>query len=243
MALENLSFIELIKASRNFKGPVKLLSLGYPDLLVQEAVMQQMAQEIWGAPMTNFETTKLAEDGESISRWHRWKEPIYDTTEVLRRFYIYPEYIDIHASRGVERVVDLNVESSLGPTSYDIILDPGTLEHCFNIGVAWKNVWSSLKTGGYLIHTNPVTMMNHGFYNLNPTAYHDVYTQNGGELLTCKGLVGPLDGRQSVDLPPTSRFMTGDHEITSLIVAKKTIEQEFKWPTQTKYLKNKNLKA
>jgi hypothetical protein len=31
------------------------------------------------------------------------------------------------------------------------------------------------------MHVNPCTMVNHGFYNLNPTAYKDFYKQNGAK--------------------------------------------------------------
>lgn len=138
--------------------------------------------------------------------------------------------LDIKSLNGCEIVADLNRPQELGP--YDLVIDNGTLEHCFNIGQAALNAAHAVKVGGYIFHGNPISMVNHGFYMLSPTWYADFYKDNGWEL---------------------ERFQITDHvtkaepiknlyarlkvapELSNLVVAKRTSDQPMQWPTQTKY--------
>lgn len=92
------------------------------------------------------------------------------------------DVIDIIAHKGCERIVDLNWDNAW-PFTCDLVINPGTLEHCFNIGAAWVNVWTPLSVGGYVMHVMPATMLNHGFWNVNPIAVQDWCMANGGEVV------------------------------------------------------------
>ena len=144
--------------------------------------------------------------------------------------------IDIVASRGCERIFDLNYPQDMG--LHDLVLDCGTVEHCFNIGQAIINAANAVEEGGVIFHTPPISMINHGFYNLSPTVLYDFYTQNGWGIEFMAGVQGktlfPLDpiGRQSVP-----------SECSMYMVARRTNMNPMVFPTQSKYLANPDLKV
>lgn len=205
--------------------PCRLLSLGYPDLLLSE----------------RFDV-KEAADWQSIARWHHWDGPIYDTDAVFREFKIDATYIDIHASRGCELVYDLNDDIDWIAPKFDVVLDPGTIEHCFNIGQAMWNIRKLCLVGGTIIHGNPISMTNHGFYNLSPTFYADWYEHHGDQIVTAQILAGPLGRRDVYEMPMTERF-SPPHNATSLVVVRRGSGWGKGWPKQHKYASNPDLRA
>jgi len=55
-----------------------------------------------------------------------------------------------------------------------VVLDAGTMEHCFNVGQTIRNIVDMTKVGGFVIHLNPMTMINHGFFNYHPRFFHSL---------------------------------------------------------------------
>ncbi len=206
--------------------PPQLLCLGYPDLLLPHG-----------------EPYPIAQDAAAIAGWHGWNGMVYETTAALATIGCEPAFIDIHPSRGVERVVDLNqpLPGDLAGR-FDAVLDPGTLEHCFNIGQAFRTCIAALKETGTVIHTNPLQQLNHGFWNISPTAYADLY-EHCGFTIELSILAGPLADRQISPSKPHARF--GVHgEAVNLCVAKRAKDHgPVGWPTQHKYRANPNLRA
>ena len=238
MGLETEHFKTLMAVKRELNGrkinPVKVLCLGYPDMVVSRAAI----------PVDPLVNLPAAKDSADIAKWHGWNGPVYDTNFIFKYFGIEADYIDINASRGIERVVDLNEEAPEDLTNkYDIVLDPGTLEHCFNIAMAFSNVISFLKRGGFVIHVNPLNLPNHGFWSLNPTAYFDFYSNNGFKVHESVLLVGPLDNRMVVKgFKPTERFSV-NMEASNMVIAEKIIDKDdLVCPMQTKYTQNPGLK-
>jgi SAM-dependent methyltransferase len=211
---------------------VDLASFGYPDLLVEEDVLR--------VAMPDGEWLMPAKDGEKIARWHAWPGPVYDTDWVMKGLGIEAAYFDIAPSRQIEEKIDLNMPAGLHH-AFDIVLDAGTTEHCFNIGTAMRNIREACKPGGYIIHTNPMSMVNHGFWNFNPTTYIDFYTQCGDEVESVSALFGRLTAREEHNLKTVGRVQIPP-EVSSLVVVHR-LEGETTWPTQSKYLNNKDLKA
>ena len=214
--------------------PARLLCLGYPDLLLSFG-----AEKGVDAP--------IAADAAAVAQWHGWGGAVYDTTAALKTLGCTPTYIDIHASRNCERIVDLNrplPHDLIG--QFDAVLDPGTCEHCFNIGQAFMNCLAALKPTGTVIHTNPLQQINHGFWNISPTAYADFYGHHGFEV-ELSILAGPLANREIIQGRPHKRF--GIHgEAVNLCVAKRSLSEDaiplaVGWPTQFKYRQNPDLKA
>lgn len=122
-------------------------------------------------------------DSGYVRRWHRYPETfgdILETTAVFKALGIEPTYFDITEIRAAEIIIDLN-EPIPGTLcgQFSLAIDTGTLEHCFNVGVAFKSMCSMVKKDGVVITAAPMTMMNHGFWSFSPTTYHDFFTQNG----------------------------------------------------------------
>ncbi|MBI3571691.1 MAG: hypothetical protein HY082_11430 [Gammaproteobacteria bacterium] len=237
MALEHATFKIITSLRPRLPASARVLCLGYPDLLVPKEDLVQAG--ICHAE----EQLPLATDADAIARWHGWKDPIFDTATMFNRLGLTPAFIDIHPSRGIEQVVDLNMGLPIEMHGmFDLVLDGGTLEHCFNIGRAFMNVAQAVREGGFILHSNPMSCFNHGFWNLSATTYHDFYTQNGFEVLDLFGMLGKVGQREVAPLPPADRIQLPP-EVSSLVVVRKIAKQPLRWPTQGKYLKNKTLKG
>ena len=227
MALEPIALEAILLECRNDPRPRRLLSLGYPDVL---------------APQGYFDHIPERKDATAIRGWHQWAGRVPDTDALFKSLNIEPVYVDISRARGPERIEDLNTLES-DSDKFDIILDPGTTEHIFNIGNVFTFIAKSCKLGGLIIHTNPLNMANHGFWSLNPTAYWDWYTTNGFRFETMKQLSGPVANRIVTNLnSATGRFEARPNS-TMFAVVRKEIDAVLRWPTQTKYRMNPNLKV
>ena len=154
----------------------KVVSLGYPDILVNKS-------DIAGVFGDEFvKELQFREDSDAILRWHNMQDKIDEVADSYHFFELlgyHLDVIDIESARGNEIILNLNdpMPSSL-MEQYHLVLDAGTLEHCFNIAQAQKNISEMVVEGGYIMQGNPLNWFNHGFYNLNPTFYYDFYQQN-----------------------------------------------------------------
>jgi hypothetical protein len=166
--------------------------------------------------------------------WHGVDYPLPETLHVFDAIGARLECIDIRPSRGIERVVDLNVPCDLG--SHDLVIDPGTVEHCFNIGQAILNAANAVAPGGCIYHSPPLTMINHGFYNVSPTLLYDFYLQNGWTIEAFTGATA----KATFQIPPVARFVA-PAEAYLYCVARRTSTAALRYPTQSKYLANPTL--
>ena len=139
--------------------------------------------------------------------------------------------VDAIAHDGREVVADLNYPHDLG--EFDLVIDAGTTEHCFNVGQAIVNAANAVKVGGYILHTNPVSMGNHGFYNFNPTLFYDFYVENGFKLvgLEIRDRCGEGNA-EKYDL--TARFPLGNNW-AMYCMARREKKTSLVMPVQAKY--------
>ncbi len=205
------------------------LCLGYSDLLVMPDLIGGEYKEL--------------PDADKIRAWHNWPHPVYDTTEVLvgELGFKKVDYVDIVQARGPERIVDLNYPEEWDE-QYDIIIDGGTAEHCFNIGQVFANILSATRPdGGVVIHVNPLNMMNHGFWNISPTAYADFYKDNGFDMISGCGVTGPISDRSVVQYKKEhlyGRFQFEQPiEVTNIMAFERMTKHTGPviWPMQSKY--------
>lgn len=206
----------------HMKG-MDVLSLGYPDLLLTDAE----TEEIFGL---------RAKSHTNRNTRHSRPDPLPETVDILGRFCKSFECVDIEKFSGVEKIADLNHPQDLG--QFDVVLDPGTTEHCFNIGQALMNAANAVRPGGRILHLSPVTMVNHGFYNLCPTLFHDFYKQNGWKIehMEIRASVG--EGKEASDMingKATERFKAMSETGICVLVQRMT-DKWLSFPTQTKYL-------
>lgn len=215
-------------------APCRLLSLGVPDLLLT----------------TPYDIPEVP-NADNLRMMHNWRGPIYQTDLVFKHHGIEATYLDNQAWTGREVVADLNEDfttddgrlwrfdeatrSSHNVGPFDVVLDPGTIEHVFNIGQAFVNVRNLCRPGGHIIHTNPMNIPNHGFFSLSPTAYADWYQHHSDILLNVTAITG--DGKENYALQVRRRFNFPIHAWMFVVVRRSdvpTLSQG--WPTQFKYL-------
>mgnify|MGYP001593288772 FL=1 len=222
-----LSISQTRALEKELKPGMRVASFGYPDLIAPVEAFEKML----GVEAQNL---KYREDSDAICKRHGLeKRPIPDAESFFRLMGAKLDVYDIVAERGCEIICDLN-QPMKARMSHDIVLDVGTVEHCFNIAQAMMNMSMMVRLGGVIIHENPFNWGNHGFYNLNPTWYHDFYKANGFELMALH-LVA-RDG--SVGLPhPTQRFRYQGGECNIFAVAKRVEVGNMVYPVQSKYAK------
>ena len=202
----------------HMKG-AKVLSLGYPDILAS-------IEDIEGIFCVKPRTIDAGAQ-------HGINRQLVETMDLMRLIGSTLECVDVICWRGFERVLDLNEPHDLG--EFDLVIDPGTTEHCFNIGQAIMNAARAVRVGGRIYHSPPMTMINHGFYNVCPTALWDFYEQNGWRIEFLEARIGsssaPIDAPGAV-----SRKVKVHPETGMCFMAQRLFTGALKWPLQKKYV-------
>lgn len=207
-----------------------VVSLGYPDIMYPvEKLRERLGEKILGL--------KYRDDSEAICKRHgSQKHDVPDAESLFEQFGATLDVFDVVQERGCEILVDLNYPISANACGqFDFVLDVGTLEHCFNAPQALINMAALAKVGGYVMHENPFNWGNHGFWGLNPTLFHDFYTDNGFEVEEC--LLIPRGSDKAYEAPLTKRFTFTEREANLVTIVRKVEEVEFRFPVQTKYRK------
>lgn len=151
-----------------------VLCLGYPDITARPETVRTLL---------NVEPQVFTAFGPA----HKVSWPLPETVDTLQRAgALSVDCVDVKVLRGVERIVDLNLRQDW-PRHYRLVLNPGTVEHCFDVSTAMFNAWRAVEVGGFILHVAPVSMQNHGFWNICPTAMVDFALANGGSLVAMKG--------------------------------------------------------
>jgi hypothetical protein len=215
-----LSVTQTAALGHVLKSGMKVASMGYPDIIANIE------------PMVGLEYR-----GDSAKICKRHGLPPRDIPDAHSYFKLKGcelHVYDVVQERGCERLCDLNNFGELRYAQgfYDVVLDVGTAEHCFNIGQALINMAGLVKVGGYIIHENPFNCGNHGFYNLNPTLFVDFYGVNGFEVVDCK-LVDRAGNEARV--PLTGRFRFFEKEVNTFALARRLGAQKMVYPVQSKY--------
>lgn len=112
--------------------------------------------------------------------------------------------IDISNHEGANIIFDLNKDNigAVLSTTYDLVLDTGTLEHVFDIRNVFKQTFFAMKEGGYIINMLPSNnYCDHGFYQFSPGLLYDYYTANNFVLINIEFM------RQVANLKKNGHFM------------------------------------
>ena len=222
MAIDKEHFRQIVAC--NVQG--RALSAGYPDLLI------------------HLPKLKPRPDSDKVAAHHGVKHPIADSVEVFAGLGLTLEVIDRKVIQGCEHVVDLNERPTLDEDygtpeairlgefwDYDLVIDPGTSEHCFNIAQALLNLADAVKVGGCIVQALPITMVNHGYWNVNPVALVDFYEQNGFQIEDFVirhpgGIFNPPVEKRHWRMSPVP-----DGAVT-VLTARRLEKREFRWPQQ-----------
>lgn len=136
---------------------------------------------------------------------------------------------------------DLNtLELGSGDSAYSLVVNHGTLEHCFAIANGFRVMHDACEVGGLMIHESPFTgWTSHGFYCLQPTLFYDVARENGYEMVLVA--TEHLRSRSYIEfkshediLSAKYRDQLPDHSMLFVAMRKK-LEGLFKVPTQGIY--------
>jgi hypothetical protein len=238
----NSPVLEMIaKVARQVPAPRRMLCLGYPDMLVTEAQIASVCGPDAIAKLA------FRDDSESILRWHLLQGKLTRVAETRSLFALLGiecDFVDIVASRGFEIVLDLNQPAPAEMEGrYDIVYDGGTMEHCFNVGQVMRNIFGFARVGGFIVHVNPINYYNHGFFNFNPTFYHDWYAQSGNTIMSpFYAMHGPVLESRLLPLDAVRKYAAPELSVL-LVAAMKRHAEAPAWPMQTKYLRNSELKG
>lgn len=240
MSLKVVKFIlDELEARKASEATWKILSLGYPDVLASRDYLA----DVFGKEVAS--RVEVHPNSDAIIRWHKVEQitdVIPESVSLFRLLNCELDIVDITKARGNEIIIDLNeaLPDEL-VEKYDLVIDCGTLEHCFNIAQAIKNLAMMVKKDGYIMQINPLNWFNHGFYNFNPTFYHDFYNENGFKILWYTAVQDAVFDPKIAELPAYSRFNNIPEELTNNLIVKREEVRAIRWPIQTKYKKNSNL--
>jgi hypothetical protein len=222
MGLEAHSFRKLCEIVKHYDNP-RVLSLGIPEIFVPEGELPQ----------------ELAVTDTDTIRRHGGQVP-YDGVRVLRdHMGLKVVFLEMKPDVNVDMVHDLNypLYEGLEKESFEVIIDPGTFEHIFNIGTVFRSMKKVLTLYGRILHTNPINRVNHGFWSLSPTAYKDFYEANGYEIeeMSLWGGYYATPGVADIINTPYERFPIKGEGSVCVVAHKKTEELSTVWPIQWKY--------
>ncbi|HUQ28738.1 MAG TPA: hypothetical protein VM051_09100 [Usitatibacter sp.] len=209
------------------------LFLAYPDLIVPRAALAQILGEDAIAGIAQ------RSDAASIWAYHGLAgvaDPMYDSVAIFERLGVDATVIDAARLRGMERIVDLNFPLPVDlARTFDLVVDTGTCEHCFNVAQAFVSACDALVAGGILVHAAPLTRINHGFWSFNPTVYPDFFEDNGFELQLLTGVTGTIaQGFRPFAVEPFGRF-EAPNGAGLYVVAQRREVRDLRWPVQRKY--------
>ncbi len=159
-----------------YEGPV--LALGVPEVYATEAELNEWSKE-WldGRRFPDSKLPGMASTN-AVGRELQWVSAkaffaglgLDDVT-----------YMDIPGSEHPPDLVhDLNQPLPADRLDkYRLVMDPGTIEHVFDMKMCLTNVVRALQIGGIVVHQVPVYMFNGGYYSINPNVLNDFYARNG----------------------------------------------------------------
>ena len=167
------SLVEMFPKSKN----IEIAFLGYSDLM--------HTPEEW-SKWTNNQNSKLEkrENNEKLKQVHGRMDVDFVPTIQSALTTVFGERVnatvfDFQTYEGSEVIHDFNYPIQQKYNSkFDIVLDFGSIEHIFNIAQAIGNLALITKKDGLIFNENPLLMLNHGFYSLNPVFYYDFFTAN-----------------------------------------------------------------
>ena len=230
MALDFIDLFEIVKCIKQLTSPLHVLSLGHPDILATpEAIAPLIGDRLLSIDNDRVRKERIGESREDcIGSAFGFFEALDATLYTLDKRELF----------GIDKMVDLNNpisgDSGEHVDKYDLVVDPGTSEHIFNIGQVLSTIVRATKVGGFVYHINPMVMINHGYWNFSPVAYKDFYTVNGFDIVMIKG----RDKNGLFDVPYTTKYKPGPAAKLMIVCVARKIRamRDIIWPMQEKYV-------
>ena len=245
MGIRIIEAIQICKLLRHLQkinsAGLEICVLGYPDLLftAKDLAKYSIFKDI------NLNDLQVKEYSSDFSPKNKYN--FIDPCSFFDAFNAKFTVIDVVKHRGNEIILDLNYPNvtSVMASQFDLAIDNGTLEHCFNIGEALINMARLVKSQGFVFHINPLSMINHGFYNICPTLLYDFYTLNDFEYKSA--IASGITSQIAIDVHPTNRFSITKQFKNEEVILNFTAQkfpnnrlqcdkyQKYLYPVQSKY--------
>lgn len=161
----------------NFQGPV--VSLGVPEIYATERELTKWFPRYTGRP-SKLDPSEATTSTNRFGRRLNWV-----TAESFFKAFGFAKMdsLDIPGSEHRAAIQhDLNQplpEEYRG--KYNLLLDPGTMEHVFDQKACMQTIVDALAVGGVVVNFVPIYSYNGGYYSINPNVLHDFYSVNGFE--------------------------------------------------------------
>jgi SAM-dependent methyltransferase len=155
---------------------------------------------------------------------------------ILRSYgYTDIKVLDFSNYQGAEIIHNLNDPLPDKVQKFDLVIDNGTIEHCFNVGQAMMNIANLCKNNGKIFHLNPANWFGHGFWNFNPCTYFDFYGQNGFDVKVYLRDI-PAGSYEEIKYNPhLTKILPSKRYTTHAIAIRKELK-ELKYPMQSRYV-------
>lgn len=223
----------LLNAVRKDKDRTgEVLCLSYPDLIISPKSLF----ELYGQRMHSI---KMREDGTKSINWHKANSittEVPDTADFFHKLGFKMTAVDMVEGRGGEVIHDLNRPLPVEfYDQFDLVFDCIS-NQCFNVAQCMASACYACRPGGYIMHVIPMQMVNQGFWNVSPTAYHDFYAANGFDIVRCEYIVGVYERKATLHLDSVRRLRNVPDDTMNLIVAEKQdMPSEVVWPMMRKF--------
>lgn len=211
---------------------IRMLALGYPDIEISLGMLSKYCDNNQINSINFIDVRGNPNDPTTICRL----EPVsfYRVLgfDVLFLDLYYPPTRNPSVVR-----LDLNEPiPAVFQNQFDVVLDGGTVEHCFNAPQAMKNCAEAVKVGGILDNGNPLFSMNHGFYNFSPIFYSRFFEVNGFTLLEMYCLQHVNGHLNCFPMPDSNRELyaisTLGEDLFINTLARKEEMRTITWPSQ-----------
>ncbi len=157
--------------------------------------------------------------------------------EVLETYgYSDIKVLDAFDYEDAEIVHNLNDPLQSGHQEFDLVIDNGTIEHCYNVGQAMMNAAQLCELGGKIFHLNPANWFGHGFWNFNPCTYFDFYQQNGFEVKVYLREIPTGTYTEIKYKPNTTEILPAKRYTTHAVAIRKELK-DITFPFQKRYEK------
>jgi SAM-dependent methyltransferase len=212
MGIVNLHIEKIDHLIKNYftsQSEKQVAIIGFPDMVQNLTVLEKIF------------------DKESLDK--SYHNGIYYLIDILKNQHnCHSTVFDIKKVRGIEEFLNLNLplpDSFKG--KFDFVIDSSCLEHCFNVPQAFRNLCDLVRIGGIVTTIAPISLFNHGYYNINPIFYEDGFLTNGFNLLSQT----IVDNNGDIIIGFSSKTMA--RKCFILTTAIKIEEKEFTFPIQS----------
>ena len=187
----------IARLSKDKKRRPRVLFLGYPDIFAGANSLQMVGIDVDWEALPKRPRERSQKVWTEHGRPDLADRPMAEIRPLIAALGGDAVVTDAIAWGDEDFILDLNERIGrlqrwrLG--QFDLIVDPGTLEHCFNIAQAFGNVHKMLAPSGFVYHQSAIAFPNHGFWSISPTTFLDFYQLHGYQLGQPKRWNGGLD--------------------------------------------------